>query len=445
MLGNLGRRHEEEHRDNPPISLADYARLWNQFSWNGAQYLVPGGNIMELTALQGQRNPIVDACINARSSVMAEIRFTFQRLAAGRPGGLYGNTSLGILNVPWIAASTGDLIARAELDNCLYGNSYWVRENGFLVRLDPPKVIIHTAQVIDRNSGKAYAKQLVGYSVVDDLGAELSYWLPGEIAHYRPKPDATLEFRGASWLAQILPDISADQGLTNYKNSFLQNAATPSIVVTYEKGVSEDAFLKAKEKMAARHTGTDNAFKIMHLGYGADVKTIGSNFQELLFNDVQAAGETRIATSAGVPPSILSLSEGMKGSALNAGNYAATRRRFSDLTIRPLWRAMCSAFSVLVPPPDGNSRLWYDDRDVPFLQADLTDAATTRAQDSTTIRTLTDGGYDPDSVILAVTTGDMSVLKHTGLLSVQLQPIMDKSAEDGDVPDPDAPDEQGDS
>jgi hypothetical protein len=38
------------------------------------------------------------------------------------------------------------------------------------------------------------------------------------------------------------------------------------------------------------------------------------------------------------------------------------------------------------------------------------------------MRTLVDGGFDPDSVIQAVTSNDMSLLVHTGTLSVQLQP-----------------------
>lgn len=411
----------EEERSLAGLSMGDFQQFFEQFSWNGMQYIAPGGNIAEMTALQGQRNPIVFACIDARASVLAEIRFSFQAWQSGRPGNLYGNAELDTLNIPWPSASSGDLIARMELDNCLYGNSYWVKDGPYLIRLNPAKVIIHSNEVIDRISGKSYGKQLNGYSEVDERGNELGFWTPDEIAHYRPIPDPANQFRGLSWLATILPDITADQAMTDYKNSYLRNSATPSLVVTYEKGVSKDAFDKAKDKMQAQHTGTDNAFKIMHLGFGADVKTVGSNFSDLLFNDVQGAGEVRIAGAAGVPPTILSLSEGMKGSALNAGNYQATRRKFADMKIRPLWASLCTAVAPLVKIPNG-SRLWYDARDVMFLQDDALDTASIREKNATTIRTLTDGGFDPQTVINAVLTDDMSLLKHTGLLSVQLQP-----------------------
>jgi hypothetical protein len=112
----------------------------------------------------------------------------------------------------------------------------------------------------------------------------------------------------------------------------------------------------------------------------------------------------------------------LKGSALNQGNFVATRRVFADITIRPCWRAACSALSTLVPPPSG-ARLWYDDRDVPFLQADLQDSANVRMADATTVLNLINSGYDPDSIIASIQTGDWSQLTHTGLISVQLQPL----------------------
>jgi hypothetical protein len=68
------------------------------------------------------------------------------------------------------------------------------------------------------------------------------------------------------------------------------------------------------------------------------------------------------------------------------------------------------------------SELWYDDRDVAFLREDLTAAADIQAREASTIVSLISAGYEPDSVVRAVRTGDFVLLKHTGLLSVQLMP-----------------------
>jgi hypothetical protein len=59
---------------------------------------------------------------------------------------------------------------------------------------------------------------------------------------------------------------------------------------------------------------------------------------------------------------------------------------------------------------------------VPFLREDAMDDAEIKARDAQTIRTLVDAGYQPDSVVAAVTSGDWTRLEHTDLFSVQLQP-----------------------
>jgi phage portal protein BeeE len=356
--------------------------------------------------------------------VFSEVRFVYQQYLNGRPGNMFGTEALSILERPWPSATTGDLLARMEVDASLYGNSYWVRPNGIgeLIRLNPMRVVIAAADVVDANSGLPYGRRLIGYSVVDDEGNELAFFEPGDIAHYRPLPDPDHAFRGRSWLSTVMPDVGADNEMTTYKHAFLKNSATPNMVVKFDPGVSQEAYKKFQERLEARHQGAGQAFKTLYLGAGADIKMVGSNLEQLTFKQVQGAGETRIAAAAGVPASILGISEGLAGSALNAGNYTAARRRFADGTMRPLWRSAAGALENLVGSPATGVRLWYDERDVAFLQEDVLDAADIRGRDAATMRTLVDGGFDPDSVIQAVTSNDMSLLVHTGTLSVQLQP-----------------------
>ena len=426
MLGNLARPRHTEERSN--LSVNDYLRLWENFGFNGVNYIVPAGGTDEMRAVQAERNPIVWACVCVRLMIFSEIRFTFQAWQAGRPGHMWGDKRLALLETPWPGATTGDLLARMETDASFYGNSYWTKspDGSQVIRLDPRRVTIATGDFDDVETDKPYGKRLLGYFLHDDRGNVVSTFLPDEVAHYKPLPDPAHEFRGATWLNALLPDIIADGDLTDFKHSYLRTAATPNLVVRYEPGVSKEAATSFREKMESSHSGPQNGFKTLYLGAGADVKVVGSNFQELALNAVQSAGETRIAAAAGVPASVVGLAEGLKGSALNAGNYSASRRRLSDGTMRPMWRSAAGALSVLVKPDPG-SRLWYDDRDVSFLQEDVTDAAAILEQNAKTILVLVQAGYTPDSIVSAVSTGDMNRLEHTGLMSVQLQ----SPAEDG--------------
>lgn len=442
MLASLTRRRSESR--SGAMSWPDYLRLWEQFGFNGVQYVVPGGNIGELTAMQAQRNPIVWACISVRILVFSEIRLAYQQYQAGKPGAFTGDSTLSLLQSPWPQATTGDLLARMEVDASMYGNSYWVKSGKQLVRLDPTRMVIATTDAIDQTTGNPFGKMLLGYMLNDDRGHVAAIFTPEEVCHYRPIPDPAHEFRGASWLNALLPDVIADLDLTDYKHAFLQNAATPNLVVTFEKGVSQEAFNNFRDKMESAHTGPQSGFKTLYLGAGADVKMVGSNFNDLAMSAVQSQGETRIAAAAGVPAGIVGIAESMKGSTLNAGNYQAIRRRFSDGTIRPLWRSACGALATLVPPP-ANTRLWYDAGDVAFLQEDATDTAEVLGTNATTVLTLFQAGFDPDSIIDAVTTGDFSKLEHTGVTSVQLQSGSPKppstsapASSDEDDVDPDA-------
>jgi hypothetical protein len=75
---------------------------------------------------------------------------------------------------------------------------------------------------------------------------------------------------------------------------------------------------------------------------------------------------------------------------------------------------------TIVRPPRG-SRLWYDDRDIQALAEDKKDLAEVHQLEAHQIRNLTDAGYTPESVLIAVAAGDFGLLVHSGLHSVQLQ------------------------
>ncbi len=78
------------------------------------------------------------------------------------------------------------------------------------------------------------------------------------------------------------------------------------------------------------------------------------------------------------------------------------------------------SLAPLVQVPAG-AELAVDPRDVAFLAEDQKDAAEIVKIKASTMGNLIINGYDPDSVTNAVNSGDLAQLKHTGLVSVQLQ------------------------
>ena len=351
-------------------------------------------------------NGVIFSAILARMSLFSEARFKFKPLDSDR---LFGNEELRILERPWRGGTTGDLIARMEQDASLAGNAYIYRdpERGILQRLRPDWVEIVTD----------------GYEVVGYL-----YTVPGkkpvllpemDVAHWAPIPDPDANFRGMSWITPVAEEVLADKEMTKHKRKFLQNAATPNMIVKVDGKLPTEVKRDLKAALAERHEGVENAYRTLLLEGGADAKIVGKDLREMSFDLTQAGGENRIAVASGVPSVVIGLKEGLQ--AATYSNYQQAMRRFADLTGHPAWRGMAGALEKLVNTPPG-AELWYDTSDVAALREDTQKQAEIDQRRALTLEAYVRAGYTPESAIEAVTSGDITRLVHTGLFSVQLHP-----------------------
>jgi len=226
-----------------------------------------------------------------------------------------------------------------------------------------------------------------------------------------------------SWITPVLRDVFGDNAATLHKDRFFRNAATPNLAIKFDPSITLEAAKQFKEWLEADHKGVWNAYKTLYLGGGADPVVLGKDFRELDFAATQGKGESRLASAAGVPPSWVGFSEGLQGSALNAGNFTAARRRFGDGTMQHLWASAATSLETIVDKPrgDDNVHLWFSTKGIPFLLMDATDRAQVQQLEASTITQLVRDGFEPQSVIDAVRNHDWTRLRHTGLLSVQLQ------------------------
>jgi phage portal protein BeeE len=372
-------------------------------------------------------NGVVFAVILTRLLLFSEMRFQWQRFNKGRPGDLFGTADLALLENPWPNGTTGELLARMEQDASLAGNFYAVRELQRIRRLRPDWVTI----VLSAPPAEATQSDVIGYwyhpgrvmaglepTSTDEL------FLPEETCHWSPIPDPDAQYRGMSWLTPVVREIQADRAATEHKLRFFENGATLGPVISVKETVTAEQFREFIAETKAAHQGVENAYKPMYVGGGADVTLATADMRQLDFKGTQGAGETRICAAGHVPPIIVGLSEGLQASTYS--NYAQARRAFGDGWARPQWRSACAALASIIDVPagtvEGTLRLWYDDRDIAFLREDQADAANIAFKKAETIRQLTDAGFEPESVVKSVLAGDESLLVHSGLYSVQLQP-----------------------
>jgi hypothetical protein len=387
----------------------------------------------------GKGDGVVFACFYARLRHYAQATFRWENLTTRE---LSDSPALEKLARPWPTGTTSDLLAWMEVDATFAGNSYWtwtddagrfgrlaVGPGRRLTRMRPDWVRI----VLSSASGDPYAldAKIVAFAYEPRVSAvgvgapqdRMVILTPAEVAHYAPVPDPEARFRGMSWLSPVIREVSADRAAMEHKLQFFQRGATLSTIVALDKDISVETFTEFVDRFRAEHQGANNAFGTLFVGGGADVTPVTADLSQLDYKGVTGSGETRIAAAAGVHPVIVGLSEGLAGSSLNAGNYKSARRNFADGTLTHLWTATASSLQNLFRPP-GNSRLWIDKTQIPFLAEDAADVATIQQTQANALRSLVDAGFAPDAAVEFLRSNDLGRLleNHSGLFSVQLQP-----------------------
>lgn len=432
------------------MNTDEYASLYNSFLYGGMAYNY-GGSLttgVQQTLVGGQSvemapstfvglatqayasNGVVFACMLVRQLVFSSVRFRWQRLLDGKPSDTFGTADLAILERPWVGGTTQDMLSRMIQDADLAGNSYWTIIDGEFVRMRPDWIDVVVEERMVRGGRRELGGGQVGWRKVGYLYHEggrgasdsnMVAFLADEVVHYAPIPDPLAIYRGMSWITPVLREIQADQAMTKHQSKFFTNGATVNMIIKHSPLANPAAVRRWADEVQAKHGGADNAWKNLNLYPGADATPVGSNLQQIDFKNVRGGGETRIAAAAGVPPVIVGLSEGL--AAATYSNYGQARRRLADGTAHPLWQNLASSIEHVIPKPGGSDvRLWYDADDVPFLREDEKDAAEISKVRAETISTLITAGYQPDSVVRAVESGDLRLLQHTGLVSVQLLP-----------------------
>ena len=378
-----------------------------------------------------QQNATVFAVEMKRLQLFSQVAFKFRR---DRDGGLFGSTDLRILERPEIGETTQDLLLKTLLYADIGGDVCIVRRPNRLKVLRPDWTVTISGSPNRNADPNDLDMELIG--IVYQEGGLYSDKDPifiqrGEFAQYIPVKHPLAQNRGLPWFVPALRTIMADSAATTHKLQFFEHAATPNMVVTLDPAITIENARKWIELFEQEHKGVWNAYKTAYFGGGATATGVGKDFQQMDFKVVQGAGQTLIAAAGSIHPTVAGLSEGLQGSSLNSGNFKEAAQLVGDTFLRPEWAKLAGSLEVIVPPPEG-ARLWYDESRVSFLKEDVKDAAEVLNKQATAIRTLTDGGYKPDTVVSGVVAGNLADIKHAGYLPVQVQPIQATAAEESD-------------
>jgi len=353
-------------------------------------------------------NAVIFAAALARMALFAEARFQYQALDDHH---LFGNTSLVKLEEPFGPnTTTGDLLARMEQDQFLAGNAYIWDAPGEdrLIRLRPDWVTIVSERV--PVGGGGWYRRPVGYFFEPPKGIldkSDGFLVPAaECVHWAPVPDPAADFRGMSPLTPVSRDLAGDDGLAQYKVTYLRNNASPNLLIKYAQKLQPGTVDSIRERMQARYAGSDNVGKTLVLDQGADATIVGNSLSQMDFSGVSAVGTERILAACEVPGVLVGL-EPLRGA---GRGYQESMQKFANIWARPSWRSVCGALSQITDVPAGN-RLWFDTADIAALQdgeMERAQAALVRMQ---AVLAGVQAGATMESVAAAVDAMDLTQLK----------------------------------
>lgn len=373
-------------------------------------------------------NPIVWSAVQIRKAVFSQARFALRKISTGDLKA--DHPSLQLLQRPWPGGTTKKLLTRTLLHSDIGGNAYALRipdGRGRIQMMRPDYVtIVMGSQLEPDDPSLAEDAELVGYMYAPP-GVEPRFYFPDEVGHYAPMPDPLATYRGMSWLTPIVREVQGDKQMTEHKLKFFEQGATPNLIIRFDPTQTLAQVQAFKELVESDHQGVADAYRTMYLGGGADATIVGSNLQQLDFSATTGKAETRILMAAGVHPVIAGASEGMQGASLNAGNFQSIRRLFSDVHLQDMWGNVAEAYAQLLKVPNGNE-LVVDTRGIAFIQDDAKDDAEIGFTNARAVTLYVREGFTEASAKAAVATGDLSLLEHTGLMSVQLQPPINPDA-----------------
>ncbi|MCP5024778.1 MAG: phage portal protein [Actinomycetia bacterium] len=427
-----------------------FGGLDDGFMFNGVFHPTMGGSPPDRVGAEFEqqivqvhnRHGIIAAAVLARQLPLSQCRFRWRVEHGERSGQLIGTADL----APLEGAGRPGLLSLAERHVSYAGNAFFVRRNSGRVGLLRPDWVDVMFAADPSVDGDTSPVGYVFWPGGDRDSARPVMYHAGQVGHWMPEPRPLAPWLGESWVSSVIREIVNDGQATDHVSKFFDNAATANMVITAAEGLTRAQFDEWRSAFDTSHRGASNAWKNVYLSHGTDVNVVGSGLGDLAMAELQGGFETRFAVRSRVPATMLGIREGMAGSALNSGNYGATRRMWADGFFTPYAESLCAALETVVVPPNSGLSLTFDPDRVLLLQEDRKDAADILATQAGAINTLYAAGFKPDAIIKAVTDGQLTGLvgEHTGLSSVQLLPPADGDT-NNEEPEPDGEGESNDS
>jgi HK97 family phage portal protein len=290
-------------------------------------------NINQKTEL----NAIVSACIKIIAETVGKLPCYLYQVNEDGEHRILQHKNLDVLTrYPNDMQTTQDLLEMIIWHLCIDGNFYAVinkTKQGVIADIQPVQFPSSVSiQVVNRR---------IEYHI--NLNPQLPQqsakrvFTPDEVIHIKMGGPNLLKGLGCVALARQSIDISSAQ--QRYAQTFTDNAAMPSAIVSAKESLTPDQYDDLVETVNSMVSG-DNAGCVGVVPAGVDWQSVSLNHRDAQFLEQQQYNRNSICSIFKVPPFMIGGTEGMKFS-----NYEQSMLGFYRDTIAPFLKRIEEAFS----------------------------------------------------------------------------------------------------
>jgi HK97 family phage portal protein len=168
---------------------------------------------------------------------------------------------------------------------------------------------------------------IVGYEYNTNLG--IQRYKPEEIINIL-RPNPYNQTRGLSTITMARYEASNDLDAIDFDNSYYQNGAVPSGVISTDQSINRQNFKELKRKINSQYTGRKNAFKLMFLTNGFKFNQISLSQKDMEYINKRKLNRDQILSIFRVPKSLMAISD-----QLNKATAEVEERVFAKNVIKP--------------------------------------------------------------------------------------------------------------
>jgi HK97 family phage portal protein len=310
------------------VSNEAYSQYFPTWEVTAPQYMYP--QAWSLASLSYKTNEVAYACIDKRMKAISEPMLKIYNKDTDEEEPI--DEFYKFMEEPTPDLSQSEYLAAIEMYLCIAGFMSWEKDyknNGKLNALWP---MMPQYCSFMRGQGKLLRAirylPYTGLPAVDIKRDKVVLFMYADPQYFGLRP--------LSPTAVLGDIIKVDNDLTVMLETFIQNGAFVSGLLSTEQVINEADARFAKERFRQSHGGPKNAGDVVVTGKGLKFERMGQTFQEMVFPEVDARSETRICMGYAVPPILVAAKSGMDRATYS--NYEQARGAWYEEFIPAEWK-----------------------------------------------------------------------------------------------------------